>query len=82
MSTHSTVRLLIIFKPEVLPVSYFSVDTVIEDENNVVSNITTEVLNSVTPSGMLEHNLKLNEGCPIILIRNLDQKRVYVMVHD
>ena len=68
-------KVINIFRPEVLPVSYFSVDTVIEDENNEVSNITTEFLNSVTPSGMPEHDLKLKEGCPIILIRNLDQKK-------
>ena len=43
-------KVINIFRLEVLPVSYFSVDTVIEDENNEVSNITTEFLNSVTPA--------------------------------
>ena len=67
-------KIISVFKPDVSAVSYFSVDTIIEDEENEVSNITTEFLNSIVPSGLPAHELKLKVGCPIMLIRNLDQK--------
>ena len=31
----------------------------------------TELLNTITVSGLPDHELKLKEGCPVILIRNL-----------
>ena len=44
-------------------------------KENEVCNITTEFLNSIVPSGMPCHDLRLKVGCPIMLIRNLDQKK-------
>ena len=67
-------KVISVFEPMVDPVSYFSVDTLIEDEENDVSNITTDFLNSLVPSGLPAHDLRLKIGCPIMLIRNLDQK--------
>ena len=68
-------RVLLTYNPDIAPISYFSVDTIIEDEENEVNNISVEFLNSLTPSGMPEHNLQLKVGVPIILIRNIDQKK-------
>ena len=68
-------QVLQIFRPEIEPTTYFSVDTMIEDEENEISHVPTEFLNSLNPSGMPEHTLLLKVGCPVILIRNLDQKK-------
>ena len=62
------------FQPDVEYTNYYSVDTLIEDEAREVTQITTEFLNSIVPSGFPAHDLRLKVGCPIMLIRNLDQK--------
>ena len=36
----------------------------------------TDVLNSFNPPGLPPHELALKEGCPIILLRNLDAPRL------
>ncbi|XP_060863449.1 ATP-dependent DNA helicase pif1-like [Metopolophium dirhodum] len=48
---------------------YYSVDTVLEKEDAV--HLSTEFLNSLTPSGVPPHTLILKIGAPIILMRNL-----------
>lgn len=49
---------------------YTSIDTMIE-ENEIV-NYPQEFLNSLEPSGMAQHILKLKVGSMIMMIRNLD----------
>lgn len=48
---------------------YYSFDSA-EDDNS--SNYPTKFLNSLKPSGLPPHVLKLKLGCPIILLRNID----------
>ena len=51
-----------------------SADSVISDEGVPNEHIyPTEFLNTLIPSGMPPHNLKLKIGAPIILLRNLNQ---------
>jgi ATP-dependent DNA helicase PIF1 len=48
---------------------YLSADTVLEEDT---SNLyTTEFLNTLLPSGIPPHELRLKVGCPIMLLRNL-----------
>jgi hypothetical protein len=51
-------------------VSYKSIDTVCDASKAV--NYPTEFLNSLDLLGMLQHNLQLKVGSPIILLRNLN----------
>eukprot|EP00116_Pleurobrachia_bachei_P000295 sb/3460557/ len=67
-------KILKIFEPNTSPREYRSIDKVIEDDSNEISNLTTEFLNSVNPSGMPAHCLKLKKGCTVMLLRNLDSK--------
>ena len=48
---------------------YYSFDKAVDDTAN---HYPTEFLNSLTPSGLPPHLLKLKLGCPIILLWNLD----------
>ena len=63
------------FNPSEQPRIYVSYDKFEEDDGNEVQEITTEFLNSLTPSGMPLHSLQLKEGCPIMLLRNLDTRK-------
>ena len=49
---------------------YFAVDSTVEQHDAVQYPI--EFLNSLSPSGLPKHNIKLRVGCPIMLLRNLD----------
>lgn len=49
--------------------SYLSADSVVEDEQRGV--FPTEFLNTLEFSGVPPHALHLQEGCPIILLRNM-----------
>ena len=51
---------------------YFSADTQIIDETSNMPQIPTEILNTISVSGLPEHALRVSTGCPIILLRNLN----------
>ncbi|XP_065658173.1 ATP-dependent DNA helicase pif1-like [Hydra vulgaris] len=53
---------------------YLSADQIKIDDINERNNFPVEFLNSLTPSGMPPHCLKLKIGCVIMLLRNLDLK--------
>ena len=54
--------------------SYLSADSILEDDHKDV--VPPEFLNTVTISGMADHNLTLKVGCPVILLRNLQGKMI------
>ena len=54
------------------PRTYFSDDSVVCDNPEEAANYPLEFLNSLTPSGMPPHKLRLKPGCVIMLLRNLD----------
>jgi hypothetical protein len=49
--------------------TYHSVDSVVQGEQRRV--YPTEFLNSLSMSGVPPHTLTLQEGCPVILLRNM-----------
>ncbi|UYV82495.1 hypothetical protein LAZ67_21002530 [Cordylochernes scorpioides] len=51
--------------------TYLSDDSVVSDSDEERNNFPVEFLNSVTPSGMPPHRLRLKVGCIIQLLRNL-----------
>ena len=53
---------------------YLSADTIETDDLNEINNFPVKFLNSLTPSGMPVHCLKLKIGAGIMLLRNLDLK--------
>nr|XP_047141267.1 uncharacterized protein LOC101235929 [Hydra vulgaris] len=53
---------------------YLSSDSIETDDHNEIYNFPVEFLNSLTPSGMPVHCLKLKIGAVVMLIRNLDLK--------
>ena len=53
---------------------YFSVDGVECDDIEEQENYPLEFLNSLTPSGLPQHCLRLKVGAIVMLLRNLDQK--------
>ncbi|XP_065640419.1 uncharacterized protein LOC136073017 [Hydra vulgaris] len=54
--------------------AYLSSDSIDTDDLNEINNFPVEFLNSLTPSGMPVHCLKLKVGAVIMLLRNLDLK--------
>nr|XP_047142420.1 uncharacterized protein LOC100202479 [Hydra vulgaris] len=54
--------------------TYLSADQIDTDNLNERNNFPVGFLNSLTPSGMPTHCLKLKIGCVIMLLRNLDLK--------
>ena len=54
--------------------SYKSIDTMPDDADMV--HFPAEFLNSLQPSGLPQHILKLKEGVPIMLLRNLDPPKL------
>nr|XP_047146150.1 ATP-dependent DNA helicase PIF1-like [Hydra vulgaris] len=54
--------------------TYLSSDSIETDDHNEIYNFPNEFLNTLTPSGMPVHCLKLKIGAVIMLLRNLDLK--------
>ena len=52
--------------------TFKSIDSVFCDDPDEAQNFPTEYLNSLTPSGMPPHNLKLKIGATVMLLRNLN----------
>lgn len=58
------------------PVDYYSCDSVCKSKEDADMNerlYTTEFLNTISSSGLPQHKLSLKVGCPIMLLRNIDQ---------
>ncbi|CAJ0957209.1 unnamed protein product [Ranitomeya imitator] len=55
--------------------TYRSVDTIVEEEDVNFTDYPVEFLNSLNPTGMPPHELKLKPGAVIMLLRNLNRKR-------
>ncbi|KMQ87709.1 atp-dependent dna helicase pif1-like protein [Lasius niger] len=54
---------------------YLSIDSIVSDDPQEQLNFPTEFLNSMTPSGMPVHRLKIKVSATIILLRNLNTKK-------
>lgn len=55
---------------------YLSSDSICPDEGDIVNRedvYSVEFLNSIKASGIPNHSIKLKVGCPIMLLRNIDQ---------
>jgi ATP-dependent DNA helicase PIF1 len=48
---------------------FYSFDSVDDDKHN---NYPQDFLNSITPNGLLPHELRIKINCPLILLHNLD----------
>ena len=58
--------------------TYLSADSVLEDDHKEV--VPLEYLNTITISGMADHELSLKVGCPVILLRNLQGEDAYFLL--
>ena len=63
------------FNPEEQARVYYSNDSHVQDAENETPGVSTEFLNSLNPSGLPLHKLRLKVGSPIMLLRNLDVKK-------
>ncbi|CAJ0950757.1 unnamed protein product [Ranitomeya imitator] len=54
--------------------TYCSVDTIAEEEGVILTYYPAEFLNSLNPTGMPPHEIKLKPGAVIMLLRNLNRK--------
>ena len=54
---------------------YCSFDEILSDEPEVAAVYTTEFMNSLTPSGMPKHRLRLKVGATIMLLRNINRSQ-------
>jgi len=54
---------------------YLGQDSIPDSNTNGVANYPTEYLNSLDPTGLPPYKLVLKVGMPIILLRNVDQKK-------
>lgn len=61
--------------------TYFSADSIDDENQDDRQNYPIEFLNELTPSGMPIHKMKLKIGTIIMLLRNLNTKRKSVMEH-
>ncbi|KAH1161826.1 hypothetical protein GYH30_000623 [Glycine max] len=50
-----------------------STNETVQQVNDYILSLIPEFLNSLTTSGLLNHNIKIKIGSPIMLLRNLDQ---------
>jgi ATP-dependent DNA helicase PIF1 len=55
--------------------TYLSIDTAVDEAGEADHSIPKEFLATLNPSGMPSHSITLKEGCPIILLRNLNQPK-------
>ncbi|CAJ0930613.1 unnamed protein product [Ranitomeya imitator] len=55
--------------------TYCSIDTIAEEEGVILTDYFVEFLNSLNPTGMSPHELKLKSGAVIMLLHNLNRKR-------
>jgi hypothetical protein len=54
------------------PYTYRSIDRVTSEDQSIQSLYPIEFLNSITPTGFPQHELKLKKGSPVILLRNMN----------
>ena len=50
---------------------FLSVDSVVDDDQQIQNHFPVEFLNTLTPSGTPPHKLVLKIGAPVILLRNI-----------
>lgn len=53
---------------------YVGIDNLVTESESDMSDYPTEFLNTLTPSGMPPHNLRLKTGSIVMLLRNLDPR--------
>ena len=54
--------------------TFYSIESVVSNDEIEHVNFSQEYLNSITPSGMPHHELNLKVGCILMLLRNINSK--------